>query len=77
LFLFSENLDERNIMKAFIVDRYGRKDGVRFGEMPEPELRADDVLVQIQAAGVNLLDSKIRDGEQAHFALSLAAHFRQ
>ena len=50
-------------MKAFIVDRYGRKDGVRFGEMPEPELRDDDVLVQIQAAGVNLLDSKIRDGE--------------
>jgi NADPH:quinone reductase-like Zn-dependent oxidoreductase len=63
LFLFSENLDERNIMKAFIVDRYGRKDGVRFGEMPEPELRDDNVLVQIQAAGVNLLDSKIRDGE--------------
>lgn len=31
--------------------------------MPEPELRDDDVLVQIHAAGVNLLDSKIRDGE--------------
>jgi len=50
-------------MKAFIVDRYGSKDGVRFGEMPDPELRDDDVLVQIHAAGVNLLDSKIRDGE--------------
>ncbi len=49
-------------MKAFIVDRYGRSSGVRFGEMPEPELRADDVLVQIHAAGVNQLDSKIRDG---------------
>jgi len=31
--------------------------------MPDPELRDDDVLVQIHAAGVNLLDSKIRDGE--------------
>ena len=31
--------------------------------MLEPELRDDDVLVQIHAAGVNLLDSKIRDGE--------------
>ena len=31
--------------------------------MPEPELREDDVLVQIHAAGVNPLDSKIRDGE--------------
>jgi NADPH:quinone reductase-like Zn-dependent oxidoreductase len=50
-------------MKAFIVDRYGSKDSVRLGDMPEPELRADDVLVEIHAAGVNLLDSKIRDGE--------------
>jgi len=51
------------MMKAFIVDRYGSKDGVRAGEMPDPELREDDVLVQIHAAGVNLLDSKIRNGE--------------
>ena len=28
--------------------------------MPEPELGKDDVLVQIHAAGVNPLDSKIR-----------------
>ena len=50
-------------MKAFILDRYGNKEGVRIGEMPEPELRDDDVLVQIHAAGVNPLDSKIRNGE--------------
>jgi NADPH:quinone reductase-like Zn-dependent oxidoreductase len=50
-------------MKAFIVDRYGKKDGIRIGEMPDPELRDDDVLVQVHAAGVNLLDSKIRNGE--------------
>src|SRR6476620_9256269 len=49
-------------MKALIVDRYGRGSG-RLGEMPEPELREDDVLVQVHAAGVNQLDSKIRDGE--------------
>src|SRR5215207_4171162 len=51
------------MMKAFIVDRYGSKDGVRAGEMPDPQLREDDVLIQIHAAGVNLLDSKIRSGE--------------
>src|SRR5436190_18277995 len=51
------------IMKAFILDHYGSADRVRAGEMPEPELREDDVLVQIHAAGVNLLDSKIRNGE--------------
>ena len=50
-------------MKAFIVDRYGKNGGVRFGEMPEPELRDADVLVRVHAAGVNVLDSKIRDGE--------------
>src|SRR6266700_6903946 len=50
-------------MKAFIVDRYKKKGALRFGEMPEPELRDDDVLVQIHAAGLNVLDSKIRDGE--------------
>ncbi len=50
-------------MKAFILDRYGGADGVRAGDMPAPELREDDVLIQVHAAGVNLLDSKIRNGE--------------
>ncbi len=50
-------------MKAFIVDRYGKKERGRIGEMPDPELRENDVLVQVYAAGVNLLDSKIRSGE--------------
>jgi len=50
-------------MKAFILDRYGSADRVRAGEMPDPEPREDDVLVQLHAAGVNLLDSKIRNGE--------------
>jgi len=50
-------------MKSFILDRYGGADGVRAGDMPDPELQDDDVLVQVHAAGVNLLDSKIRNGE--------------
>ncbi len=50
-------------MKAFIVDRYGKKEHGRIGEMPDPEPRENDVLVQVYAAGVNLLDSKIRSGE--------------
>ena len=47
-------------MKAFIVDRYGKKARGRIGELPDPELRDDHVLVQVHAAGVNLLNSKIR-----------------
>ena len=50
-------------MKAIILDRYGRKVALRAGEIGDPEVREDDVLVQVYAAGVNLLDSKIRSGE--------------
>ena len=50
-------------MKAFVVDKYGKKAALRLADMPEPELQNGDVLVRMQAAGVNLLDSKIRDGE--------------
>jgi NADPH:quinone reductase-like Zn-dependent oxidoreductase len=50
-------------MKALIVDRYGSADRVRASEVPDPEMREDDVLIEIHAAGVNPLDSKIRDGE--------------
>ncbi|MFD1296933.1 NADP-dependent oxidoreductase [Lysobacter gummosus] len=50
-------------MKAFVLDRYGKTLGLRMGEMPEPDVQADDVLVKVHAAGVNVLDSKIRNGE--------------
>ncbi len=50
-------------MKAFILDRYGSKVALRAGEVADPEVREDDVLVQVIAAGVNLLDSKLRAGE--------------
>jgi NADPH:quinone reductase-like Zn-dependent oxidoreductase len=50
-------------VKAFIIDRYSRKDPMRPGEMPEPALRDDDVLIEIHAAGLNVLDSKIKSGE--------------
>ncbi|MER9424754.1 NADP-dependent oxidoreductase [Mesorhizobium sp. M0317] len=50
-------------MKAFVVDKYSKKGILRLAEMPEPELLDNDVLVEVHAAGVNLLDSKIRTGE--------------
>jgi NADPH:quinone reductase-like Zn-dependent oxidoreductase len=50
-------------MKAFVVDRYDKKAALRLAEMPIPDVRDSDVLVEIHAAGLNLLDSKIRDGE--------------
>ena len=52
-------------MKAFIIDRYGSSGRLRPGEMPDPVMQADDVLVQIHAAGVNLLDSKIGSAQES------------
>ncbi|MGJ7602713.1 NADP-dependent oxidoreductase [Variovorax sp. LT1R20] len=50
-------------MKAFIIDRYGKKEVGRIGEMPDPEVRDDDVLIRIHAASINPLDSKTKSGE--------------
>lgn len=51
------------LMKAFLVDRYAKDAALRLGDVPEPDLRENDVLVEIHSAGVNVLDNKIRNGE--------------
>jgi NADPH:quinone reductase-like Zn-dependent oxidoreductase len=48
-------------MKAYLVSRY--KSAMRAGEAAEPTVGDRDVLVEIHAAGINLLDAKVRDGE--------------
>jgi NADPH:quinone reductase-like Zn-dependent oxidoreductase len=50
-------------MKAFVIDRYGKKETGRIGDVPEPDLRDDDIVIKVHAAGVNALDSKIKSGE--------------
>jgi alcohol dehydrogenase len=50
-------------MKAFFINRYSKKAPMRLGDMPEPEVRDNDVLIEVHAAGLNLLDSKIKSGE--------------
>ncbi len=50
-------------MKSFILKRYGKKEKLELTEMAEPVVKETDILVQVYSAGVNLLDSKIRDGE--------------
>jgi NADPH:quinone reductase-like Zn-dependent oxidoreductase len=54
-------------MKAFVVDKYKKKGALRLANLPEPVVGDDDVLVRIQATAVNLLDSKVRDGEFKQF----------
>jgi alcohol dehydrogenase len=50
-------------MKAFVINKYSKNAGLQLAEMPIPEVKDNDVLVAIHAAGVNLLDSKIKTGE--------------
>jgi NADPH:quinone reductase-like Zn-dependent oxidoreductase len=49
-------------MKAFVVEKYG-PDGLRAAQVREPAVGDRDVLVQVAAAGINPLDTMIRNGE--------------
>ena len=50
-------------MKAFTLSRYSKTDALQQEDMPVPVVLDNDVLVEIHAASVNLLDSKIKSGE--------------
>ena len=50
-------------MKAFVINRYGKKETGHITDMPYPKVDDEDILVQIHAASVNPLDFKIRSGE--------------
>lgn len=48
-------------MRAFVIKEY--KGPLEELDVPEPTVGEHDVLVQVQAAGLNVLDAKIRAGE--------------
>ncbi|KQU06998.1 NADPH:quinone oxidoreductase [Rhodococcus sp. Leaf7] len=48
-------------MKAFVLPGYRKPLELR--DVPEPTIGAHDVLVRVDAAGINVLDEKIRAGE--------------
>jgi alcohol dehydrogenase len=50
-------------MKAFIVNRYGKKEKLQLKQVADPVVNDTDIMVQVHSAGVNQLDSKIRNGE--------------
>jgi NADPH:quinone reductase-like Zn-dependent oxidoreductase len=49
-------------MKAAYLESYGQPGSLQYGEMPEPVLRKNGVLVQVKAVSVNPVDWKIRQG---------------
>lgn len=50
-------------MKAFTINRYSKKEKLQLSEVAIPVVKEDDVLVQVSAAGINSLDSLIRNGD--------------
>ena len=50
-----------------MLDGYGGADRVRAADVPDPELKEDDVMIQVHAAGVNPVDAKIREGDFKSF----------
>lgn len=48
-------------MKALAIENYGKKPN--FLDFPMPKMNNDEVLVEIYAASINPLDTKIRKGE--------------
>ena len=50
-------------MKAFIARRYSKVDKLEMVDLPEPVVNDNEVLIQIHAASINLIDSKLKSGE--------------
>ncbi len=50
-------------MKTFAIQTYGKTAPLLPLDLPEPPLKPGDVRIRIEAAALNALDSKIRDGE--------------
>ena len=48
-------------MRAFVITKY--KEPLQEADVPEPTVGEHDVLVRVEAAGLNQLDEKIRAGE--------------
>jgi NADPH:quinone reductase-like Zn-dependent oxidoreductase len=49
-------------MKALTFKRYGKSPDIGFADVPRPTLKADEMLVQVHAAGVNPIDNMIPTG---------------
>src|SRR5688500_12535067 len=50
-------------MKAFVINKYSKTEGLQSTDIPPPEVKENDVLVEVHASGLNVLDSKLKSGE--------------
>ncbi len=50
-------------MRALVLERYGGLDQVAFADLPRPAPKRGEILVQVQAAGLNPVENRIRSGK--------------
>ena len=53
-------------MKAIVVREFGEPEVMKVEDIPMPEPNGSQVLVRIEAAGVNPVDTYLRTGIHAH-----------
>lgn len=51
------------MMKAYVIEKYSKTDGLKLKDLAIPLVKENDVLIEVHASGLNLLDSKIKTGE--------------
>jgi NADPH:quinone reductase len=59
-------------MRVITASTYGGPEVLRLEERPAPQPRADEALVEVKAAGVNLMDVYARRGMLGMFSLPLS-----
>lgn len=49
-------------MQAVVIEQYGGRDQLKAMETPVPELKEDQVLIEVHATSINPIDWKVREG---------------
>src|SRR5580765_8884743 len=49
-------------MKAVIFSQHGRPEVLRLTEVPDPQIKANEVLIEVRACALNHLDVWVRNG---------------
>ena len=50
-------------MKAYTINKYSKDASLQLSELAMPEVKENEVLVEIHAASVNQIDGKLKSGE--------------